>query len=336
MDGPNKVQRREKKNKYAKFSKADKNKKSDHTSMDPLDRLMEESQQKNQDLQEEQRRKKEGRASRDPQRLDRSSPSPQASSSDNAVRTRNKRSFPPTTEIDPYDPTTYGFTELGTILGPHGVHGEMKIDAATFFGQERLCPPEPLTRHLKMPNRRSPREVTLLAGRLQTDNIYLVRLEGVRDRDAARKLRGAVLYAREEERPVDLHEGEYLLSDLVGCEVFLDEAYEGDDDDDDDNEEDLAGAFVGTVVGIVLADEMCSIPGLGSDLLEISLPRSNVDGVRHSFEDELVLVPFVKQLVPRVDQDAREIYVDPPPGLLDLTYVRQDNVKIKGYLPPGR
>jgi hypothetical protein len=32
------------------------------------------------------------------------------------TRERNKRSFPDTTTIDPYDPTTYGYIELGKCL----------------------------------------------------------------------------------------------------------------------------------------------------------------------------------------------------------------------------
>jgi 16S rRNA processing protein RimM len=31
-----------------------------------------------------------------------------------------------------------------------------------------------------------------------------------------------------------------------------------------------------------------------------------------------VLVPFVEELVPEVDEDARRIVVDPPPGLVEL------------------
>lgn len=288
--------------------------------------------------------------------------------------------FPDTRQIDPYDPTTYGFTELGTIMGPHGVKGDMKLLSTTSFATERLCTAG--IRHLKMPSRRSPREVRLKAGgRHQMDQVYLIGLVGVEDRDAARKLRGAVLYAKETERPKDLEEDEFMISDLVGLEVFLEEGYEeqemefdlddfeydGEDEEeefydyDENNEEeyeeqdfeeeefpetndvdtpkegkklDLGGTFVGKVSGIVLAEDICSISGIGNDLLEITLPRGL--GGLPSWKDELVLVPFVPQLVPRVDLNAKEIYIDPPPGLLDLTYYKQDNVRIKGFLPPAR
>ena len=203
--------------KYAKFSKAD----SSNNNKDPLDMLILESQQKNQNLQDEKRRQVDSRASRNPQRLDEQQHDSGFSSS-SSTYTRNKMSFPPTQNIDPYDPTTYGFTELGTVIGPHGVKGEMKISATTYFGEERLCPPatadagnDGLIRHLKMPNRRSPREVLLVSGRFLQKNeksnndVYLIRLEGVRDRDAAKKMRGPCCTPRR----TSIQEGEYLLSD---------------------------------------------------------------------------------------------------------------------------
>ena len=54
-----------------------------------------------------------------------------------------------------------------------------------------------------------------------------------------------------------------------------------------------------------------------------------------SLKDELVLIPFVPQIVPRVSIRDRAIFIDPPSGLLDLTYVREEKVRIKGFLPPA-
>ena len=93
----------------------------------------------------------------------------------------------------------------------------------------------------------------------------------------------------------------------------------------------VSGKFVGTVGGILLADDMCSIPGLGQDFLKVTLPRG-----RHgtpSFQDELVLIPMVPAIVPTVDLELGIIYIDPPRGLLDLAYVKQETVRIKGFLP---
>ena len=238
--------------------------------------------------------------------------------------------------IDPYDPTTFGYTELGTIVGAHGVKGEIKLLAVTDFASERLC--QPGTRHLKMPNRRSPRPIQLLHGRQNfrqrrrqdgtIDQEYLIRLEGVYDRDSANKMRGFVLYAREEERPQELENDEYLVTDLVGLQVFMVDGY------NDENGVDQSCQFVGKVNGVVLASEMSAIPGVGQDLLEILLPPR--PGETTSSRDELVLIPFVPQLVPLVDKAKSAIYISPPFGLLNLTYVREEKYRIKGFLPPGR
>ena len=83
---------------------------------------------------------------------------------------------------------------------------------------------------------------------------------------------------------------------------------EADDLDEDDAwyEEDLLGFDVvvaGEKVGVVKALESREV----QDLLV-------VDGV----EGYDILVPFVEEIVPEFDEDARGVVVTPPPGLLDL------------------
>ena len=237
--------------------------------------------------------------------------------------------FPDTKAIDPYDPTTYGYTELATIVGAHGVKGVIKVTAVTEF-PERLC--RPGVRHIKAPNRRSPRKINLIEGKYCLDDEYLIKLEGIGDRDAANKLRGSVLYAREEERPETLEQDEYLVTELVGLEVFLEEGY--DEEVNGSENDSLGGKFVGSVCGVVLAEEMCAVPGLGQDMLEIVLPRG--PGRTASWKDEMVLIPLVPEIVPRVDIKSGAIHITPPLGLLDLTYVREEKVRIKGFLPPAK
>ena len=97
--------------------------------------------------------------------------------------------------------------------------------------------------------------------------IYLIRLEDVDDREEALKMRGCVLFALEDERVDDLlKEDEYIVSDLVGLNVFLDES------NDDNTGKGFEELFIGNVRGVVMGSEMCAIPGLGQDLLEVALP----------------------------------------------------------------
>jgi ribosomal 30S subunit maturation factor RimM len=191
---------------------------------------------------------------------------------------------------------------------------------------ERLCTAG--IRHLKMPNKRAPRKIVLLQGKHRHNDEYLVQLENIESRESAQNLRGAWLYVRQEqdETSTSLSQAkeEYMISDLVGLEVFLIH-------EEDDSNEMGKHQFVGRVGGVVLAEDICSIPGLGHDYLEVVLPRGI--GGTFSLRDELVLIPFVPPIVPRVDLEQRACWIDPPNGLLDLTYVREEKTRIRGFLP---
>jgi 16S rRNA processing protein RimM len=189
---------------------------------------------------------------------------------------------------------------------------------------------------LKPQNKRAPRKVLLLNGRgPNKEDEYILQLQESQTREEATRLRGGTLFVREEERDVVVVEDllkdddtqpqqeEYFISDLVGLHVFLLSS----------GTQQPPNPFVGTVAGVVLAQDLCSIPGLGHDMLEINLPRGR--GGTMSLRDELVLVPFVQQIVPLVSIAERAVYIDPPDGLLDLTYVREEKVRIKGFLPPS-
>jgi len=201
------------------------------------------------------------------------------------------------------------------------VKGWVKVKSSTDFAHERLCTAG--IRHLKPAKKRAPRQIILLQGKHRQNDEYLLELDGIESRDAARTLRGALLYVREEQKDdLAVQQEEYMVSDLVGLEVFL--ATDGDGDNIDKQ-------FVGNVGGVVFAEDLCSTPGIGHDYLEIILPRGI--GGTVSFRDELVLIPLVPQIVPRVDLEQGEIFIDPPAGLLDLTYVREEKTRIKGFLP---
>ena len=300
---------------------------------DPFEMLLKESERKNRELIDQQQRSWE-------ERQKKLRPQPE-------IKPLPKLEFPDTQTIDPYDPQTFGYVKLGSVLGAHGVHGWLKVRASVGAAaaasssstitswQSRLCSPG--VRHIKAPNKRAPRRIILLQGRHRQADEYLVQLDDVHDRDSAQKLRGATLYIREEQQREEDAENtkssntatedqeEYFVQDLVGLDVFL---AGGEGRNDNDNE---TKHFVGTVRGVVFADEFCSVPGLGHDYLELLLPRG-VGGTA-SWKDELVLVPLVRQIVPHVDIPNGEIYLDPPTGLLDLTYIRQEKTRIKGFLP---
>jgi 16S rRNA processing protein RimM len=108
----------------------------------------------------------------------------------------------------------------------------------------------------------------------------LVQFAGVGDRTAAETLRGVRLLADidERERPAD--PDEYYDHQLIGLPVLTKDRVP-----------------VGEVAEVV------HLPG--QDLLAVKRAVGEV------------LVPFVAAIVPTVDLDAKEIVIDPPPGLLE-------------------
>jgi 16S rRNA processing protein RimM len=110
------------------------------------------------------------------------------------------------------------------------------------------------------------------------NDAWLVKLEGVDDRDAAEALRGLPVLARREELP-EAGEGEVYVADLVGCLVL-----DGDEP-------------VGTVREVVSNG--------AQDLLVVERAGGEA------------LVPFVEPIVVSVDLEARRIVCALPEGLVE-------------------
>ena len=113
--------------------------------------------------------------------------------------------------------------------------------------------------------------------------IYLLGFDGHEDRTAAEALRGTRLLvedAREAEQDA-APDGGWREEELLGFSVALPD---------------------GTVLGEVVALHLREV----QDLLEVRTARGDQ------------LVPFVDELVPEIDEEARRVVVDPPPGLLEL------------------
>lgn len=110
-------------------------------------------------------------------------------------------------------------------------------------------------------------------------NRVILKLEGVDSIEDAERLRGVELCVRHKDR-LPLEQGEYYLSDLVGCELFD------------------SGKLVGSVTGWQESP--------GAVLLT----------VEHDSGESLV--PFVKAICTEVDLPNRRINANLPEGLLDL------------------
>lgn len=171
-----------------------------------------------------------------------------------------------------------GWLEIGKIVGPQGLKGEVKVYLESDF-PERL--EQPGQRWILRPGG-SPQAIELLRGRyLGRKRLYVVQFAEVVSRDQSEALRGCLLLVPEGDRPL-LAEGEFHIVDLIGLEVFNQDTQK----------------IVGCVISVVPA---------GNDLLEV---KSNQP------DQATFLIPLVREVVPVVDLQNRRVEITPPKGLL--------------------
>lgn len=169
-----------------------------------------------------------------------------------------------------------GWITLATRLRARGLKGEISADGLD-TGPERYAAGQRVT--LVAPGGAA--ESKQVVERVwQHQDRLVFQFEGIRDRTAAERFQGWDVCIAETERP-PAGEGEYYLSDLVGCEVI-----------------DRARGAVGRVT---------AWQDYGAAPLLI---------VDH--EQRELMVPFVKGIWVEVDLAGRRILVDLPEGLLDL------------------
>ena len=162
---------------------------------------------------------------------------------------------------------------LATIVRSRGLRGEMFVDSLsggpeTFQGRNVW-----LRRGTDTLKAAQIDKAWLQSGRV------VIHLKGVDSIEAAEALRGVELCVRPEDR-LPLEEGEFYLSDLIGCELF-----DG-----------------GNLIGPVIAWQ--------------ESPGAILLTVRHGSGE--ALVPLVKAICHTVDTPKRRILANLPIGLLDL------------------
>lgn len=217
------------------------------------------------------------------------------------------------------------FFKIGTITGPHGVHGWAKVQGCTDFPERFTRAGMPL--HLKPVRKRAPRKVTLSCGKFLGDDQFLIQLQGYFDRTASESLKGSTLYYATQQDTIIQKDDDVLVPELIGLSVYSINIESGGE------------SLVGTVSGVVPADELCAIPGLFHDQLEVEVAKEKRDSKHKSLgsnPQNLLLIPMVPEIVIKINLEDGRILIDPPSGLLDLTYVREEKVRIKGLLSPAR
>ncbi len=167
---------------------------------------------------------------------------------------------------------------VARVLRAHGVRGHLAVLPLTDEPEDRLAAGCVLT--VETSTAGLPTSLEVLRSVVSADRVLLSVAE-VTDRDAAERLRGAVLTALV---PVDRSPAdpeEFYDHQLLGLAVV-----------------DTAGTALGTVSGVTHGSQ---------DLLVVTTGAAGPP----------VLVPFVVALVPVVDPAGGRVVVDPPPGLFD-------------------
>jgi len=182
---------------------------------------------------------------------------------------------------------------IGEIVGTFGVRGEVKVEPLTDF-PERFG----RTETVYLGDGRVPRRVE---GAHPHKRLILVKLEGVADRTAAERLRGARLYVPLAEI-TPLAADQFYIHDVVGARV-----------------QHVDGRYLGTVADVLSA--------AGNDLFV----------VRDAPQGGEVLLPAVREFVKSVDPASRLIVVDPIPGLFDdqAAEAREDETDDEAESGPG-
>ncbi len=166
---------------------------------------------------------------------------------------------------------------VGRIGRPHGIRGEVVVSVRTDDPELRFAPGSRLDTE---PADLGP--LTVASFRWQSGQL-IVTFAGIADRNAAGELRGCWLMIDSSQLESPEDPDEFLDHELIGLTV-----------------ETASGEPVGVVADVLHH---------GQDLLSV---RHNQD-----HPERIVLIPFVKAIVPVVDVSGGRLVIDPPPGLLD-------------------
>jgi 16S rRNA processing protein RimM len=158
---------------------------------------------------------------------------------------------------------------IGVFGAPHGVRGEVRAKAYT-------ADPKSLAAYGELSDASGARRFKILALRPLKDDMVVLRVDGIADRDGAAKLTGAELFARRENMPKP-EEEEYYHADLVGLRAVT-----------------QAGEEFGRIVAL-------NNYGAG-DVLEIAPAAGG----------ETLLLPFTKAVAPEIDIAGGRIVIVPP------------------------
>ena len=170
---------------------------------------------------------------------------------------------------------------VGLITSCHGIKGQLKVKSLTDF-EERFL--KPGMRWLQKENE-PPLEMKLISGYRQPGReTFIIRLEGINTRNDAEQLKKFKILVKTDNLP-RLKKEEFHLLELINLQV---KTLENDK--------------------LIIIGKVLDLENEKNNLLVIQLFKNQ----------KVVLIPFVKEIVPLVDIKNNFLVINPPKGLLEL------------------
>ncbi|MBT2642639.1 ribosome maturation factor RimM [Bacillus sp. ISL-41] len=168
------------------------------------------------------------------------------------------------------------YFNVGKIVNTHGIRGEVRVISRTDFPEERYKLGNTLL--LFMPGSKEPEELVVKSHRTHK-NFNLLTFEGFDNVNQVERMRGGILKVPETQRG-SLEEGEFYFQDILGCTMFTTE-----------------GEELGKVI-------------------EILTPGANDVWVVKGSNGKELLIPYIEDIVKKVDVKEKVIEIEPMEGLL--------------------
>ena len=170
---------------------------------------------------------------------------------------------------------------VGLITSCHGIKGQLKVKSLTDF-EERFL--KPGMRWLQKENE-PPIEMKLTSGFRQPGRAtFIISLEGIYNRNDAEQLKKFKILVKTDNLP-KLDKEEFHLLELINLQV---KTFEND-----------------------------KLKTIGK-VLNLENEKNNLLVIQLFKNQKVVLIPFVKEIVPLVDIKNNFLVINPPKGLLEL------------------
>ena len=166
------------------------------------------------------------------------------------------------------------YISVGKILNFHGVQGEAKVgyskNQKDFLSTLKLA-------YFNIDNQYNPIKIKYVKF---NNKAAIIKFEGINSINDILAYKDMLIYVPQDEFEESLADGEYLVDDLIGLDVFVNDKK------------------VGVVVGVSSngANDLLSVRGLSK---------------------KISLVPFVNAIVPEVDIKNKKVYVTEIQGLIE-------------------